>query len=316
MEKMLFKEWAEEWLVHKKAYVKESTYANYSVAMKNQIIPAIGEEAVEDIGSVRVQSLVSVWIEHGRVDGRGGLSIKTIKDLVSVLKMCIRDYAKYQGIKLSPLDINFPVSKKLNCLDILSKSQQQKLLDEIQKNMGYEELGYALSLYTGMRIGEICALQWGDIDMETRCITVNKTLQRIYMKELRKDAKIKGKTKIIITTPKSAKSVRKIPISDALYKLLARKTVSDREWYLLTGSLKYMEPRLYRKHYQKFLNEHQIDYIRFHGLRHTFATRCIEKGADHKVVSELMGHSSVNLTLSLYVHPQWEEKKRCVELIE
>ena len=216
------------------------------------------------------------------------------------------------------MDIEFPANMRLNQLDVLSKAQQEKLLHVIQNNMGNEELGYALSLYTGMRIGEICALQWADIDMDARIITVNKTLQRIYLKENEgkgRGEKSKGKTKITITTPKSAKAVRNIPISEALYKLLIQKACDDGEVYLLTGSKKYIEPRLYRKHYQKFLNEHQTEYIRFHGLRHTFATRCIEKGANYKVVSELMGHASVNLTLNLYVHPQWEEKKRCVEMI-
>lgn len=318
MENVVLRDWAEEWLDYKKKYVKESTYANYLILMKNQILPAMGDIAVEEIGSAKIQGLVSMWMENGRLDGQGGLSQKTIKDLVTIIKMCIRDYAKQQERRMPLMDIEFPANMRLNQLDVLSKAQQEKLLHVIQNNMGNEELGYALSLYTGMRIGEICALQWADIDMDARIITVNKTLQRIYLKENEgkgRGEKSKGKTKITITTPKSAKAVRNIPISEALYKLLIQKACDDGEVYLLTGSKKYIEPRLYRKHYQKFLNEHQTEYIRFHGLRHTFATRCIEKGANYKVVSELMGHASVNLTLNLYVHPQWEEKKRCVEMI-
>lgn len=124
-----------------------------------------------------------------------------------------------------------------------------------------------------------------------------------------------GHTKVMITTPKSRKSVREIPISEALYEMLSKYKRQNPEHYLVTGSPLYMEPRLYRKHYAGFFEKKKAEYIHFHGLRHTFATRCIEAGADYKVVSELLGHASVNLTLNLYVHPQWEDKKRCVDLV-
>ena len=137
-------------------------------------------------------------------------------------------------------------------------------------------------------------------------------MQRIYLKDQLGE---RGYTKVTVTTPKSRKSVREIPISDALYELLKKYRNQNPEYYLITGSSRHMEPRLYRKHYAHFLEKKKTEYIHFHGLRHTFATRCIEAGADYKVVSELLGHASVNLTLNLYVHPQWEDKKRCVDLV-
>lgn len=308
---MLLNEWGEKWLQYKKGYVKESTYASYLILMKNQILPRMGMKEVEKIDSKAVQEQVTYWSVSGRVDGTGGLALKTVKDIVTLLKMCRCDYAKMYDCSMPALEVRYPINRKVNRLCVLSKEQQGFFLETIRKKLSYESLGYAIALYTGIRIGELCALQWSDIDMGNRTITIQKTLQRIYLK---KEGE-KGKTRIIITSPKSEKAVRDIPISDELYKLLNRKYCKDRCAYILTGTKRYMEPRLCRRHYESFLNENKIEYIRFHSLRHTFATRCIELGADYKVVSELLGHSSVNLTLNLYVHPCWEDKRRCVELI-
>lgn len=312
MSKVVFSDWAEEWLEYKRRYVKESTYANYLIFMRNQLIPALGNEYIGDINSVKIQEKIDWWAEKGRIDGRGELSQKTVRDIVTILKMCIRDYAKTNRQEPPFFTVKYPPAKGRKRMDILSHEQQENLLAVIRQDKGYETLGYALSLYTGIRIGELCALKWADIDMEKRQIIIDKTLQRIYLKG--RDNK-KGKTKIIITSPKSENAVRNIPISEALLELLKSRACTEREKYLLTGTEKYIEPRLYRKHYRKFLIENQAEYIRFHGLRHTFATRCVEHGANYKAVSELLGHASVDLTLNLYVHPQWEEKRKCVELI-
>ena len=230
--------------------------------------------------------------------------------MVMILKLCLRDYAKFQEENSPDFHVIYPGNQKEKRVEVLSQKQQGDLLDAIHQDGSYEALGYAMALYTGLRIGEICALKWENINMYERKIFVNKTIQRIYLKE--GDG---GKSKVIITTPKSEKSIRNIPVSDALYGLLREKVCDDKNIYFITGTRKYMEPRLYRKHYKKFLLQNKMEYIKFHGLRHTFATRCIEQGANYKVVSELLGHSSVKLTLDYYVHPQWEEKKKCVELI-
>ena len=258
-----------------------------------------------------VQKQVFFWLENGRRDGQGGLSQKTVRDLVTILKMCLHDYEKQHNVPLSHIEIQYPSVNQKKEIEILSQDQQKWIMERIQNDGRYETLGYAVSLYTGIRIGELCALKWTDIDMEKRMITIDKTIQRIYLK----NGKKKGNTKIIITAPKSVKAIRKIPISQTLYNLLKAKSDGEHDRYFLTGTKKFIEPRLYRKHYKKFLEQNRIDYIRFHGLRHTFATRCVEAGANYKVVSELLGHSSVNLTMNLYVHPQWEEKQKCVELI-
>ncbi len=308
---MMFEEWAEEWLDYKKNYVKESTYANYLIAMVNHIVPAFQGMEMNEITTNVIQNAVLAWSKTGCLNKTGGLSLKTIKDMTIIVKMCIKDYEERYDSDLKIRTIEYPAIKKSEGKAVLSKKQQEYMLNVIKRNLEYETLGYAVSLYTGIRIGELCALQWGDIDIDNRLIRINKTLQRIYLKS----DSTKGKTKVTITSPKSDKAVRDIPISQTLYSLFKKLTFKNKKVYLLTGDRNYIEPRLYRKHYEKFLREHNIEQIRFHGLRHTFATRCIESGADYKIVSELLGHSSVNLTLNLYVHPHMEDKRRCVELI-
>lgn len=311
MKKVKFEEWAEEWLGYKKNYVKESTYANYLIAMVNHIMPAFKGMGMDEISTKAVQNTVLMWSKTGRLNRNGGLALKTIKDMIIILKMCLKDYENYYDSEIKIKTIEYPALKKVEGKQTLSTCQQECMLGVIKRNLDFESVGYAVSLYTGIRIGELCALKWEDIDLDNRILKVNKTLQRIYFKS----NSAKGKTKVIITSPKSEKAIRDIPVSDNLLKLLVKVQCKDKSSYLLTGTEHYIEPRLYRKHYEKFLIEHHLESIHFHGLRHTFATRCIEAGADYKIVSELLGHSSVNMTLNLYVHPQMEDKRKCVELI-
>lgn len=311
METILFKDWAEEWLQKKKRFVKESTYANYSILMQNHIIPAFSDEIPERISTEKIQAVVLQWLERGRLNNKGSLARKTVKDMVVILKMCLKDYELSKNQEIRIYSINFPREYyKAERKDVLAEGEYKKFLMIIQKNLNYETLGYAICLYTGIRIGELCALKWKDINLKERIIRIDKTIQRIYLKNGNR-----GTTKIVITLPKSSKSIRRIPISNQLYQLLHPFQKKNSDTYVLTGQEKYIEPRLYRTHYNKFLEQHNLPLIRFHGLRHTFATRCIEAGADYKVVSELLGHASVNTTLNLYVHPQMEEKRRCVELL-
>ena len=308
----LFSEWAEEWLKKKRKLVKESTYATYQITIINHLIPAFGECEISCISTKLIQEQVLKWADNGKLDGHSGLSQKSIKDMVVILKACLSDYEIYYGKEIKVRTIGYPKTKiGVNRRAVLSDKEYKVFIETIKENLGYESLGYAITLYTGIRIGELCALKWGDIDLNERLIEINKTLQRIYIKNLTG----KGKTKITITRPKSLKAVREIPISDQLVRLFDRVKKQRKDNYVLTGTSKYIEPRLYRNHYKKFLEKYKIEPINFHGLRHTFATRCIESGADCKVVSELLGHSSVNTTLNLYVHPNMEDKRRCVELL-
>ena len=142
---------------------------------------------------------------------------------------------------------------------------------------------------------------------EVKC--ADGTVQRIYQKQLNGA----GKSKVVISAPKSRTSAREIPIAPILLPVLERLRKEDAECYFIGGNAKCSEVRTYREFYDRFLARNNLTHIRFHALRHTFATRCIEAGGDCKTVSELLGHSTVNLTLNLYVHPQMAQKRQCIE---
>ena len=171
--------------------------------------------------------------------------------------------------------------------------------------------GVIISLCTGIRIGELCALQWSDIDTEANIITINKTLQRIP------DYKSANKTKIIIDSPKSKASERQIPIPSLLLEQLEsiKTQIKSPNYYVLTSSEKYIEPSNYYVKYKHLLNECGIENHSFHALRHTFATRAIECGMDVKSLSEILGHSDVKVTLARYVHPSMDLKTMNMEKI-
>lgn len=163
-------------------------------------------------------------------------------------------------------------------------------------------------LNTGLRIGEICALKFKNIDLERRIIYVENTMQRIYDKNT-------GKTKIVITEPKTRKSEREIPISNKLYEVLKplKKIYKNEDFFLTGESGKYVEPRNYENIYKNILKKSNVKTNNFHVLRHTFASNCVEVGMDVKALSEILGHSSVNITLNLYVHSSYRQKKKYLE---
>lgn len=307
MDKRRFDYWVSIWLENKKNYVKESTYANYAVIVGNHLIPRLGNLNLEDITKDVIQDLILELRSAGRVDGQGGLSDKTVKDIIVVLQMCLRDLGVDKDYLYRRNIFLFPVNNQLDKMKILSEDMYEKLLKSIECEVNFETMGYAVSLLTGIRIGELCALQWKDVDFEQKIIHISKTLQRIYFKNTEK-------TEVIISTPKSKAAVRDIPISQKLENIM-EKCISEGENYLISGNQKYIEPRLYRKHFYAFLKKNEISEIRFHDLRHTFATRCITQGGDCKTISCLLGHSNVNITLNRYVHPLMEQKRACVELM-
>ena len=169
-----------------------------------------------------------------------------------------------------------------------------------------QNIGVLLSLCTGMRIGEVCALQWQDVDFRQQIITIRHTVGRVYNCELKSTEKIH-------TSPKTRNSCREIPISKELFQCLKMVKKTSIYPYVVGTSEHSKEPRSYRDYFFRLLKRLGIPKIVFHGLRHTFATRCIESQCDYKTVSVILGHSNVATTLNLYVHPNLNQKKKCVE---
>ena len=307
--KILYKDWIYTWLLEKKDYIKESTYANYSNNIFNHIIPKLGNYYLNELNHKVIQDFLLELSKNGRKDNTGGLAEKTIKDITIIIKGSIKKGINEDKIKHIELTFNYPKDNKENKLYVLTKREQNKITNYVLENINSRNIGLLISLYSGIRIGELCALRWEDVDFKKNCLTINKTIQRVYIKD-----KDKNISKVIITTPKTKNANREIPINKDFLEIL-KKVKSDKKHYILTGNEKYIEPRTYRKYFNKILNELRIKHFNFHSLRHTFATNCISLGVDYKTVSELLGHANVNITLNLYVHPRYSQKKKCIDLV-
>ena len=307
--KILYKDWIYEWLIEKKEYIKESTYANYSNNVFNHIIPNLGNYYLNDINHKIIQDFLLNLSKTGKKDGSGGLAEKTIKDITIIVKGSLKKAINEERMKHIVLSFNYPKSQQEKKIYILTKREQNKITDYVLNNLSTRNIGILISLYSGIRIGELCALKWEDIDLKKGIIYIRKTIQRIYIKD-----KYKNVSKIILTTPKTKNANREIPINKNFLEIL-KKVKANKEDYVLTGNKEYIEPRTYRKYFNKVLDKININHFNFHSLRHTFATNCISLGVDYKTVSELLGHANVNITLNLYVHPRLSQKKKCIDLI-
>ncbi len=291
---------ADLWKKDKRQFVKKSTYAAYSLIVDVHILPAFGTLSV--VGEREVQDFVLRKL-------KSGLSQKTIKDILIVLRMILKFGAKKEYCTYIPFDVVFPTDRERQELEVLSITNQKKMMRYLDENFTFRNLGIFLCLSTGMRIGELCALTWHDVDVDMGVIHVRKTLQRIYIRE--NDVSY---TELILDVPKSANSIRDIPMTKDLYGVLKplKRIVND-SYFVLTNDVNPTEPRTYRNYYKKLIAELGIPPIKFHGLRHSFATRCIESNCDYKTVSVILGHSNISTTLNLYVHPNLEQKKKCID---
>ena len=230
-----------------------------------------------------------------------GLTPATVAEVLSTMNS-IRSYAIKRGyaVEFSTECIRLKRSQK--DIRVFSREEEQQLLDYLQKNMDLPALGIYLCLFTGIRVGELCAMKWDDISLEEKRMHVCKTMLRI-----RTDEKPGGKTEVKISQPKSTCSIRTIPLPDSIMGLLERFHIPGA--FLLTGVQdRYVEPRTMQNRFKKILTECGIRDANFHTTRHTFATRCIELGFDVKSLSEILGHANVGITMNRYVHPSMELK--------
>ena len=278
------------WLNSAKIKNKKSTYSNYQYIIKSRIIPKFANVRKKSISLEIINKFTLELICEG-------LKEKTIKDILILLQ---------QILKYGDIHIKIPMPKvPRNEIQILKKDEQIKLEKELINNLNEKTFGIYFGLYTGLRIGELCALQWKNIDLKNKKVKIKKTLIRIK----NPDENSRKKTIVIIDEPKSLTSIREIPIPNFLIPLmnnLSKDTTPDT--FLVSGTEKFIETRTYFNNYKKILIRIDLRFYNFHALRHTFATRCIERGFDPKTLSEILGHSSVKITLERYVHPNYKNK--------
>ena len=283
-----------EWFHSIRHKVKDSTRANYLMKANKHILPIFGGTAVNSLSALDVYIFIDEKL-------KSGLSNRYISDIIVLMKTIYKYAARTYHVYNPMTEVNMPRRKSAE-IQLLDANEQKKLQKFLANNQNHTTLGIAVSLTMGIRIGELCALKWEDIDLEKRILTVRKTIQRIS------NIDGKTKTKLIITEPKSESSFRNIPIPDSIVPFL-KKFESAAENYLISGNSHPIEPRTMQYRFAKILKNANLPSVHFHALRHMFASNCIRLGFDVKSLSEILGHSSVEITLNRYVHSSFEQKK-------
>ena len=295
--KKTFQEVSKIWCDAKRPIVKHSTMCAYLLTLQTHLLPWFG--TMETIAECDVQQFV--------IDKcASGLARKTVRDMVAVLKSIVKYGNKHGIFHFEEWEIEYPTDTENKLLPTLSLNHQRILMNHLIEQPTQQNIGVLLALCTGMRIGEVCALQWEDVDFTQKIITVRHTIGRIYNCELKT-------TERIHTSPKTKNSCREIPISKQLFQSLKTVRRQSQSPYVVGTSTQSKEPRSYRDYFSRLLKRLNIPHLVFHGLRHTFATRCIESQCDYKTVSVILGHSNVATTLNLYVHPNLSQKKKCID---
>lgn len=294
---------AKEWLDSVKPRLKESSIVKYTNVLDSYLLPEFRRYRITEINRNDVNAFSCRLLISGGVK-KNGLSPKTVTSIISVLKN-IFDYA-LQEKGLFVVDIHgIAVKQPQKPMRILSRTEQQNLSRYLCSDLTPCNLGILVCMYTGLRIGEICALKWDDISFDEQYLYVHQTMQRIQ--KLKNSGK---KTSVQISTPKSDCSIRKIPIPDDIFRLIVAARKSGDAFFLTGMTHSYMEPRTLQNRFKETIRRCNIKEANFHALRHTFATRCVELGFDVKSLSEILGHASVNITMNRYVHPSMELKQK------
>ena len=303
-----FKQVAEDWFVFLKPRLKESSIIKYRNILNLYLLPEYGERRMSEISRADITAFGNELLTRGGARQKG-LSPKTVTGIIALMKS-IFGYAVQEMAFPAPDIRGVCVKQPQKPLRVLSRVEQQKLSSYLCRNLSPCNLGVLTCLYTGLRIGEICALQWGDILFDEQYLYVHKTMQRLQT--LSEEG---AKTEIRISAPKSECSVRRIPIPGELFRLLVSCRQPD-DAFLLTGyPERYIEPRTMENRFKLTLAHCGISNAHFHTLRHTFATRCVELGFDVKSLSEILGHSTVNITMNRYVHPSMELKQKNMDML-
>ena len=300
-----FIEAVRKWLEEKEPGIKEQTYRRYQQCIDTHIIPYFGDVKCSAITQNTVDDFLKQKRLSGRLDGKGGLSQSTIRGMCIILQsILLFAYQKKMGIP-EMIQIKKPRVEKKK-ISVLKPNEQKRLETVLLEVPTDTNLAIYLALHTGMRIGEICALHWSDIDWEERLLFVRSTVIR------------NKKGQLVITSPKSETSQRAIPLTRQLVNLLAAEHERSCSEFVFSSPRKdaILNPRTLQYRFQTLLTRLGISRISFHALRHTFATRWIEFGMDVKSLSEVLGHAGVQITLDIYVHSSDKLKREAIEKLE
>lgn len=298
-----------EWLKIKRYQVKESTFGAYMVAWRTHLQEEFGNREYSDIRMSDIQTFVNKKISEG-------LSVKTVGDQATIIKMILLWAQEEYSLQPIPgrRKLIYPTSAKTGqkSLCTITPVEQKKIVNYCEENISPRSIAIMLTLSTGLRIGEACGIKFSDFDLKEGTVEINRTVTRVYSAEPGEK-----KTKIVIGTPKTVSSHRIIPVSAALMREIKKwAAVYGPDAFLASASIKPLDPRYLRKTFSDICESAGVKHIKYHGLRHTFATTLLENKVDIKTTSELLGHSDVSITMDVYMHPSDEHKKRAVKVMD
>ena len=297
---MKYKDWLNEWLNnYVKTSNKQRTFERYRQTANVHIIPILGDYELTELHPIVLQRFISDLLVNGNKRTGKGLSPNFVKSVISVLQNSLKTAhilgltSEYTADKIKRPKI---VEKQVECFSV---AEQKKIEQYVLGSKKPKLKGIILCLYTGLRIGELLALTWDDIDFQKGQLAVTKTCH---------DGNVNGKHCIIVDTPKTETSYRYIPLSKpllAIFKDLKKESKSD---YVVSDKGDPVFVRSYQRTFELLLIRLAIPHKGFHALRHTFATRALECGMDVKTLSEILGHKNATITLNRYAHSLWEHK--------
>jgi len=306
---VVFRDVLNVWQESNKIRLKESSVSRYQNLIETHILPELGNKRMDQLTTSVINCHLTSMLKNGRLDNNGGLSAAYVRSIALIINSAIAFGATADLCRPLKASISKPPVPKQE-LTILSTESQTVLECGLLENMCAEKLLIYITLYTGLRIGEACALRWEDIDLDRKLLYVKQTLSRVWYVE-----NGKKKSKWIIDSPKTPSSQRYIPICSKLYAVLCSFPHAAKQGYILTDTKTtgFLSPRTFEYRYKSILKKCGLEVFNYHALRHTFATRCIERGVDIKSLSEILGHSDVAITLNTYVHSSMDLKRLQLE---
>lgn len=302
--KILFNEIVRKWLNEKSMHISLSTQAKYEQLVRNYIVPFFHDVECDNLSNETMNKFHESLICNQDFANLSSGSIRTI--IMIVNQSC--DYAYKRQRLPNKLYLKPCLSKKQPVVNVFNRNEQKKIETYIFETHDLYSLAILLALYTGVRIGELCALKWSDINFFNNSITITKTVQRLKASK----ADSKTKTELVISEPKSKTSYRVIPLPQFVMKYIKDFYSKDKyDKYILSDKETIpLDPRVLQYAYKRILNKCDIPYLNFHCLRHTFATRCVTTGWDVKTLSEVLGHSEIKITMDYYFHSSFEFKQQ------
>ena len=299
------KEWLRQWLLGRKSALAYKSYKGYESNIKHHIIPALGDINIRNLKTRQIQNLINYKFEDGRLDGEGGLSRRSVKYIYQTLNAALRQAYKERIIDYNPVEaVELPKKSKQKSKVISTLSSKQvSIFLKTAKNHSKLYIAFLIAFNTGLRKGELLALQWSDLNYEKKELDINKQHQRI-----------KGKG-IQVTELKSSSSYRTIPVNNELLKALNTHKHKQKKNKLFYGG-DYIDdnliicksngqgitPEFIYEDFKHILKKGDLPDIRFHDVRHTFATLSLQVGIQPHVVADILGHGSVKITLDTYSH--------------